>query len=84
MTKYLAKNFINLSSRGFGSDGSSELCLNHTEGGFNVRPLMIMLQEGFSIEVVEMPHAIPQAIKFMMMVACTSRIDLKWDIGRRN
>ena len=43
---------------------------------------MIMLQKGFPIEVVEVPHAIPEAVKLVMLVAHASRVRLERDISR--
>ena len=82
MAKNLAKNFINLSDRGFSSNRSPELGLNHGEGGLHIRPLVIMSQESIPIEVVEVPHAIPETVKLMMIVSHASRIDLEGDISR--
>jgi len=42
---------------------------------------MIMLQEGFSVEVVEMPHVIPESIKLVMLIPRASRIGLEGDVN---
>lgn len=77
MAKYLAKNLIDLSSRSLSPNRTTELGLYHREGGFHIRPLVVMLQKGFPIEVVEMPHSVPQAVKLVMMVAPSSGIDFE-------
>jgi len=45
MAKNFTQNFIDLSNRGFSSNRSPELGLYHGEGGFDIRPLMVMAQE---------------------------------------
>ena len=53
MTENLAKNLIHLSDGSFSSYRSPELRLNHRKDSLHIRPLMIMLQEGIPIEVVD-------------------------------
>ena len=77
MAEYLTQNLVNLSDRGSSPNKTAELALHHGESCFYVRPFVIMLQEGFPIEVAEMPGAIPQTIGFMMMVTDASGIDLE-------
>ncbi len=80
MAEYLTKDFINLSDRGFSPYRTSELALNHREGGLYIRPLMIMSKKGFSIEVVEVPHPLPESIeRFNPLTAL--RITPERDIG---
>ena len=67
MTKYLAENLINLSSRGFRPNRSPKLSLNHSKGGLSIRPFVIMLEKDFLIEFIEMPHAIPQTIEAVLL-----------------
>ena len=67
MTQNLTKHFINLSHWRFGTNRSPELALNHTESSLDVRPLMIMLQEGIPIEIVEVPHTTPQTVKLFLL-----------------
>ena len=81
MTKYLAKNLINLSNRCLCPNRSTELCLNHAESGFNIRPLMVVLQEGFPIKVIEVPHMTPETIKLVVMVAHASGVRLEGNIS---
>ncbi len=81
MAEYLTQNLVNLSSRGFRPNRTPKLGFYHAESSLSIRPLMIMLQENVPIEVIEMPHAIPQTIKFMMMVAHASGTDFKGDKG---
>ena len=79
MTQNLTKNFIDLSGWGFGSNRSAELAFNHAESSFDIRPLVIMLQESIPIEVVEVPHLIPQTVKLFATLT-TFGIAFEWDI----
>lgn len=63
MAKHLTQNFVDLSNRGLGTYSTAELHLNHGVNGFGVRPLVVMLHKGFPVEVVIMPHAMPQTIE---------------------
>ena len=63
MTQNLTKDFIKLSDRRFRANRSTKLGLNHTEGCFDIRPLMIMFQENIPIEAVEVPHTTPQTVE---------------------
>ncbi len=81
MTQNLTKDFINLSNRGFRPNRSPELALNHGEYCFYVRPLVIMAQEGIPVKIVEVPHAVPQPIKLVMMVSNASGVRLEGDKG---
>ena len=58
MTQNLTQNLIDLSDRSLGSYRTLELALNHGEHGLDVRPLMIVSQEGFLIVVVEVPQPV--------------------------
>ena len=69
MAQNLTQNFVDLSSRGFGSNRATELRLNHGEGCLYIRPLVIMGQEAVPIEVVEVPHSIPETIERLMSLA---------------
>jgi len=82
MTQNLTKDFIDLSSRCLSPNRTAELSLNHGEGSFDIRPLVIMLHKGFLIKVIEMPHTTPQPVKLMMMVSLTSGTNLEGDISR--
>lgn len=82
MAQNLAQNLIDLGNWSLCPDYSPELCLYPRKYTFRIRPLMIMLQKDFPIELVEMPHTIPQDVEFMMMVSHTSGIDLEEDKGR--
>ncbi len=81
MTKHLAENFVDLSNRGFRPNRSPEFALYHGEGGFHVRPLVIVAKERISVEVVEVPHTIPEAVKFMVVIPHASRIRLERNVG---
>ena len=76
----LTKDFINLSDRGFSPYRTSELALNHGEGGLDIRPFVIMSKEGFPIEVVEVPHPLPESIKGLGSLT-TLRVTSERDIG---
>ena len=68
MAKNLTKDFVDLSNRGFCSNHCSEFYLNHGVSSFNVRPLVIMSEEIIPIEVVVMPHSIPETVKPILFV----------------
>lgn len=63
MAEDFTKNLVDLSNGGFSPDKAPELGFYHRESGFNVRPLVVMSQECFPIEAVEVPHPIPQPVK---------------------
>lgn len=69
MTQNLAQDFIDLSNRSFGANRTAELHFNHGVNGFSVRPLVIVLHKDFPIEIIEMPHAMPQAVKWFIALA---------------
>jgi len=69
MTQNLTENLIDLSYRGFSSNRATELHLNHGEDRLDIRPFVIMLQKGFPIEVVEVPHSMPKPIKLFTSLA---------------
>jgi hypothetical protein len=62
MTQNLAKDFVDLSDGGFCPNRTPKLSLYHREGGFDIRPLVIVLHKGFLVEVVEVPHSLPETI----------------------
>lgn len=81
MAENLTKNLVNLSDRGFSPYRTPEFCFYHREGGFHIRPLVIMGQELFPIEVVKVPHSLPQSVKCTIPLS-TLAIGFKWDIRR--
>lgn len=81
MAKHFTENLINLSSRGLSPNRTPEFPFNHGEGGLDIRPLMVMLQERLTVEVVEVPHPIPEAVELMMVVAHTGGVDLEGDVS---
>lgn len=62
MTQHFAQDLIDLSRRGSGAERVAKLRLNHAERRFGLISLPVVFQEGSLIGVVEMPHALPQAI----------------------
>ena len=66
MAKNLAENLVNLSGRTLGPDRTAKLGLNHREGSLDIRPLVIVGKKRISIEVVEMPHALPEFTVWLM------------------
>ncbi|GEM_PF-3643293 len=65
MTQYLTENFIDLSNRRLGANRGTELGFNHAESRLNVRPLVVVRQESLLVEIVEVPHLSPQAVKLL-------------------
>ena len=82
MTKHLAQDLVDLSGRRLGPNCTAEFSLYHREGSLDIRPLVVMLQEGFPVEVVEVPHPVPQAVKLVMVVSHAGRVDLEGDKRR--
>ena len=80
MTQKLQQNFVDLASTGLRPNGSTKLRLYHAERRFDVAPLVIMLQERLSIEVVEVPHPLPKTI-YLMAVPAYNRIDFEGNIS---
>jgi hypothetical protein len=74
MAENLTKDFINLSSRGLSPYRTPELSLYHREGGLDIRPLVVVLHKGFLVEVIEVPHSVPQPVKLVVMVALSSGV----------
>ena len=81
MTQNLTEDFINLSNRGLGSDTGSKFGLNHVEGSFYIRPLMVMSQKLFPIEVVVVPRSLPETIICAMPLR-SGAVGLERDIRR--
>src|SRR5260370_42338855 len=59
MTEYLTKNFIDHSNIGLAPQAVAELSLHHRERGLDVRPLVVMLQKLFTLELEVMKRFIP-------------------------
>ena len=70
MAQDLAQNLIHLSYGSLGANRATELHLNHRKDCFHVRPLMVMLQKGFPIEVVEVPHLVPETVELTPHASC--------------
>src|SRR5437764_162562 len=62
MTQHLAECFVDLRGFGFTSQPFPKLCLNHRKGCFDVRPLVIVHQEFFALEAVEVEKLLPEII----------------------
>lgn len=59
MSKDFAQGFVNLRRAGLASEAIAKLSLDHVEGCFDVRPLVIALHKAFLIVRVEMKHSFP-------------------------
>lgn len=81
MAEHFTQNFIDLSNGGFCPNRTAELGLYHREGTLHIRPLMIMSQELFPVEVVEVPHSMPQAVITSSGASHTPSVALEWDVG---
>ncbi len=79
MTQNLTKYLVNLSNRGFGTNRTAELGFYHREGSLNIRPLVVVGKESIPIEIVEVPHTIPQTVKWFAPLT-TFGITFEWDI----
>ena len=80
MAEYLTQNLVDLSGRGLRSHRAAELGFNHAEHAFHIRPFVVVGQERFPIEVVEVPHLLPQTIGWEAC-ACSLAAILEGDIG---
>lgn len=79
MAKHFAQDLVDLGGRGLSPNRTPELGFYHREGGLDIRPLVVMLQKGIPIEVVEVPHPVPQAVKLVVVVSPASRVGLERD-----
>ena len=60
VAEHFAQRFVNLRGHGLAPQPLTELRLDHMKGRFDVGPLVIVRQEFFAMQAVEMEHAIPQ------------------------
>lgn len=60
MTQDFAEGFVDLRCLGFASQTVTKFRLDDAEGGFNVAPLVVLLQEPPLIEFVIMIHLPPK------------------------
>ena len=81
MAEYLAQNLVNLSSWGFRPYRTTELGLNHAEHAFHIGTLVIMIQERVPIEVVEVPHPMPQSVVSSAAGSRALGITLEGNVG---
>jgi len=77
MAQNLAHDLVHVGDWGFCPNRSPKLGLYHGKSVHDIRPLMVVLQKDFPIEIVEMPHTTQQTIKFIMMVSHKSGIYFK-------
>ena len=61
MTQYLTKNLVDHRHVGLASKTIAEFSLHHRERGFNVRPLVVVLQKLFALELKVMERFVPNA-----------------------
>ena len=78
--QYLTENFVDLGGGALGFHRSAELGLNHRHAGLRIRPLVIVGQEGFPVEVVVMPRTAPKAVEFVVPLS-RCRVGLKRDVS---
>ncbi len=81
MTKDFTKNFINLSDRSLSPDRRAKLGFYHGEGCLHIRPLVVVSQECVLVEVVVVPHPIPQPVKLVVLVPHASGVRLEGNIS---
>jgi hypothetical protein len=82
MAEHLAQDLVDLGGWVLGPNRTPELCLYHGEGGLHVRPLVIMLQEGLTVEVVVVPHPVPQAVVAGRWASHPPGVALEGNVGR--
>lgn len=56
----LAQDLVDLRGFGLRAKGAAELRLDHGEGGFDVRPLVVVHQELLAVELEEVPELAPE------------------------
>ena len=66
MTQNLDQDLVNLGYRRLRPDGATELGLDHREGRFHVRSLVVVGQEFGPVEVVVVVRPLPQAIPLVV------------------
>lgn len=82
MAKDFTENFIDLSGRSLSPNHCPELHFNHGVSSLGIRPLVVMRKKGFPIEIVVIPHFLPDTIKFVVRPLATLRIAFEWYIRR--
>ena len=80
MAQNLTQDLIDLGNRRLGTDKAAELGLDHRKSSFHVAALVIMGKKGRAVEVVEVPHPLPEAIEFMGFPH-TVRVRTERDVG---
>ena len=60
MTEYLAERLVDLRGFRFASQAVSKLRFDHAERGFNVAPLVVLLEEPLLVEFVIVIHLPPK------------------------
>jgi hypothetical protein len=82
MTEQFTQNLIDLGNRGLSPNRTPELGLYHREGTLHIRPLVVVLQKGFPIEVEIVPHPVPQAVIGSGGASHTSGVALEGNVSR--
>ena len=67
MAKDFTKHFVELSHWQLGADKAAKLALDHAKGCLDIRPLVIVLHKGFTVQAVVMKHLIPD---FTLALIC--------------
>jgi len=61
MTQCLTEHFVYHSNTGLAPQAVAELSLHHRERGLNVRPLVVMVQKLYPLELEVMKRLVPNA-----------------------
>ena len=77
----LAQNLIDLSGWGFSPNRTAELGFYHRERGLYIRPLVVMTQKSVPVEVVVVPHSVPQTVITSCGASHSPSIALEGDIS---
>ena len=78
MTKDFAQCFIGLSGESLASQIPAKLCLDHAEGGFDVRAFVIPLIELFTVHLVVVKHSMPY-VYLAGWFGILSEVDIRFD-----
>ncbi len=82
MTKHFAKSFVNLSGQALTSQPLAELRFDHRKRRFDVAPFVVVSQEFFTMEIIEVQHASPE-LRLRAIVGLNLRVRLERDIRDR-
>ena len=81
MAEHLAQHLIDLGHRSLGSYSGPKLSLHHSKGRLRIRPLVVVLQERASVELVVVPSPVPKPVIEPMPLGA-NRVFLEGNVSR--